>query len=138
MKILVTGGEGFIGSCVVEKLCEQKHEVYTLDNNETYGLVSTEQLKKLNNWRQRNWAYKVQKYHGSVSDRNKLLSIFRHNLDCVIHLASYPRAKLVHADPPLGVHNVIDGTINLLNHCRMFKVKRFVFVSSSMIYGHFK
>lgn len=137
MRILVTGGEGFIGSCIVEKLCEQKHEVFTLDNNDTYDLISTQQLQKLNKWRQRNWADRVQKYHGNVLDRDKLLSIFRHELDCVIHLASYPRAKLVHANPSIGVHNIIDGTVNLLDHCSKFKVKRFVFVSSSMIYGNF-
>jgi UDP-glucose 4-epimerase len=56
----------------------------------------------------------------------------------VIHLASYPRAKIVHRDPLLGLDNIINGTVNLLEHCKNFGVKRFVFVSSSMIYGNFE
>lgn len=138
MRILVTGGEGFIGSWIVERLCELKHEVITMDNNDTYGLISSDQLKTLNTWRQRNWAPQVQRYRGSVVDRDKTLLAFHNRPDVVIHLASYPRAKLVNDDPLTGVNNIIDGTINLLQHCKHFGVKRFVFVSSSMIYGHFE
>ena len=138
MKILVTGGEGFIGSHIVERLCELKHHVMTLDNHETYGLLTSEELSKLNQWRQRNWAPAVLRHTGTVTDADTLLRIFQWRPEVVIHLASYPRAKLVNKDPLLGVSNIIDGTINLLQHCKNFGVKRFVFVSSSMIYGHFE
>ena len=138
MKILVTGGEGFIGSWIVEQLCELKHQVYTLDNHDTYGLINADQLKHLHNWRQRNWADKVFKSKGTVTDRDKLLGMFQHRPEVVIHLASYPRAKIVHQNPTLGIDNIIGGTINLLEHCQNFGVKRFVFVSSSMIYGNFQ
>jgi UDP-glucuronate 4-epimerase len=66
-----------------------------------------------------------------------VLSAFRPRPDYVIHLASYPRAKIVNNDPWLGVQNVIGGTVNLLWHCQHMPVKKFVFISSSMIYGHF-
>ena len=138
MRILVTGGEGFIGSWIVEKLCEQNHEVYTLDNHDTYGLLSENDLQKLYKWRKRNWADKVKIYRGSVTDRDKLLKVFQNRPDVIIHLASYPRAKIVHQNPQLGVDNIIGGTINMLEHCKKFNTKRFVFVSSSMIYGNFK
>jgi nucleoside-diphosphate-sugar epimerase len=139
MKILVTGGEGFIGSWIVEKLCELKHSVITLDNHDTYnGLIDKNKLKELHNWRQRNWSPKVMKHVGCITDRDKLLSVFHSRPDVVIHLASYPRAKIIHEDPLQGVSNIVSGTINLLQHSKHFNVKRFVFVSSSMIYGHFE
>ena len=138
MKILVTGGEGFIGSWIVEKLCELKHQVITLDNHDTYGLINDNDLQKLYKWRKRNWPPQVHSYKGSVTDRDKVLTVFQNKPDVVIHLASYPRAKIVHSNPKLGIDNIIGGTLNLLEHCKNFGTKRFVFVSSSMIYGHFE
>ena len=55
MKILVTGGNGFIGAKIVELLCD-KHSVTVLDNNDTYGLLSQSALQKLISWRQKNGA----------------------------------------------------------------------------------
>jgi len=138
MRILVTGGEGFIGSWIVEKLCELNHQVYTLDNHDTYDLLTSTQLQHIHKWRKRNWASKVHTYKGSVLDKNKVLSAFQNRPDVVIHLASYPRAKIVHQNPMMGIDNIVNGTINLLEHSKAFSVKRFVFVSSSMIYGNFE
>jgi nucleoside-diphosphate-sugar epimerase len=101
-------------------------------------LLTTEELRKIHQWRQRNWAPQVLRYRGTVTSQDTLLRVFSHKPDVVIHLASYPRAKLVNNNPLKGVNNIIDGTINLLQHCKNFRTKRFVFVSSSMIYGHFE
>jgi UDP-glucuronate 4-epimerase len=136
MRILVTGAYGFIGSKIVEKLCAMGHSVSTLDNSETYGVISPEDLKKLYDYRQRNWS-DIHRVGGDVTRNLDLLTAFRSRPDYVIHLASYPRAKIVNADPMIGVHNIIGGTVNLLWHCEKMPVKKFVFVSSSMIYGHF-
>ena len=54
MKILVTGGYGFIGSKIVELLCK-KHSVTVLDNMETYGIVDKQELRRLVKWRTRKW-----------------------------------------------------------------------------------
>jgi nucleoside-diphosphate-sugar epimerase len=137
MRILVTGGEGFIGSHIVERLCELRHDVMTLDNHDTYGLLTMDELAHIHQWRQRRWCEKVIRRRGSVTDKDTLLKVFQSRPEIVIHLASYPRAKLVNNDPLMGVNNIVDGTINLLEHCKNFATKRFVFVSSSMIYGHF-
>jgi len=137
MRILVTGAYGFIGSRIVERLLEMGHDVTAMDNNETYGVITSEELKKLYMWRQRNWTRTVARSEGDVTDRNDVLSAFKPRPDYVIHLASYPRAKIVNNDPWIGVQNVIGGTVNLLWHCQHMPVKKFVFVSSSMIYGHF-
>ncbi len=136
MKILVTGGFGFIGSKIVEMLSEEKHDVRVMDNSETYGVITKEDLKKLYEYRQRNWK-KVHMFQGDVSNRDDVLKAFHSRPDIVIHLASYPRAKIVNANPMIGTRNIIEGTVNLLWHCDKIDVKRFVFVSSSMIYGHY-
>ena len=136
MKILVMGGNGFIGSKIVEILSNTKHSVTVMDNNETYGVITKEGLKKLQQYRQRNWK-SVMKLDGDVSNRDDVLKAFRGPPEVVIHLASYPRAKIVNNNPMLGVKNIVEGTVNLLWHCDKLKIKKFVFISSSMIYGHF-
>ena len=136
MKILVTGGYGFIGSKIVEILSNAKHDVRVMDNSETYGVITNENLKKLYKYRQRNWK-KVHLFNGDVSNRDDVLKTFYSRPDIVIHLASYPRAKIVNADPMLGTRNIIGGTVNLLWHCDKMGIKKFIFVSSSMIYGHY-
>ena len=134
LKILVTGGEGFIGSCIVEKLSQMGHRITTLDNSDTYDVIKREDLDKLCQWRQRNWK-RVTKISGNVImplDRQWL-----RKQDIVIHLASYPRAKIVNDHPEMGVENIVVGTTGMLQDCVEYGVKRFVYVSSSMIYGNF-
>jgi len=136
MKILVVGGNGFIGSKIVEMLSNEKHDVRVMDNSETYGVIAKPDLQKLYSYRKRNWK-KVHTFDGDVTNRNDVLKAFHSTTDIVIHLASYPRAKIVNNNPMLGVRNIVEGTVNLLWHCDKIKVKKFVFISSSMIYGHF-
>ena len=134
LKILVTGGEGFIGSWIVEKLSQMGHRVTTLDNSDTYNIIQREELDRLCRWRQRNWK-QVRKISGNVImplDRQWL-----RKQDIVIHLASYPRAKRVNDHPEMGVENIVVGTTGMLQDCVEYGVKRFVYVSSSMIYGNF-
>ena len=135
MKILITGGKGFIGSKIVEMLCNE-HKVLVMDNRDTYGLMSREELQKLFEWRERNWK-NVTDMDGDILDRLDCLKAFSHRPDMVIHLATYPRAKIVEDDPIVGVPKVINGTVNLLWHAQKFGCKKFVYVSSSMVYGHF-
>jgi UDP-glucose 4-epimerase len=134
MKILVTGGEGFIGSWIVEKLSQMGHRVTTLDSRETYDVIQREELDRLCQWRQRNWK-KVTKISGNVI--MPLDRVWLSKQDIVIHLASYPRARIVHDHPEMGVENIVVGTTGMLQDCMKYGVKRFVYVSSSMIYGDF-
>ena len=55
MKILITGGKGFIGSKIVEMLCKDGHHLTIIDNEDTYGIMTTNELHKLYEWRTRNW-----------------------------------------------------------------------------------
>ena len=137
MKILVTGGKGFIGSKIVEILSND-HKVTVVDSHDTYGIMTMEELNKLFVWRTRNWNIEnVSMIQGDVLDRLVCLKVFRSNPDVVIHLATYPRAKIVDNDPIVGIPKVINTTTNLLWHSEKFNVKKFVYISSSMVYGDF-
>ena len=138
MRILVTGGKGFIGSKIVEMLSQEGHQVTVVDNEDTYGIMSKQDLHALYKWRMRNWVTKnVQFIPGDVLNRLICLKVFSYNPDIVIHLATYPRAKIVDNDPILGIPKVINTTTNLLWHAEKFGVRKFVYVSSSMVYGDF-
>ena len=71
MNILVTGGKGFIGSKIVEILSNSGHEVTVIDNQDTYDIMSKQELDKLYRWRTRNWNEK------NFSDRRERLYWFQ-------------------------------------------------------------
>ena len=77
MKILVTGGKGFIGSKIVEMLSNDGHHLIVVDNHDTYDIMTTEELHKLYDWRTRNWKAKnVTLINGDVLDRLVCLKAF--------------------------------------------------------------
>lgn len=138
MKFLITGGLGFIGTKIIEKLSNDGHKVVCVDNKDTYEIITKTELDRLIAWRTRNWNTKnTQIIEGDVLDRDVCLKAFKTNPDIVIHLASYPRAKIVDENPILGIPKVIGTTTNLLWHASKFNTKKFVYISSSMVYGDF-
>ena len=138
MKYLIAGGLGFIGSKIIEKLSNDGHSVTCVDNKDTYGIISSVELNKLVAWRTRNWDNnKVSMIPGDLLDRDVCLKAFKTCPDIVIHLATYPRAKIVDEDPIQGIPKVIGTTTNLLWHASKFGTKKFVYISSSMVYGDF-
>ncbi len=138
MKYLITGGLGFIGSKIIEKLSQKKNKICCVDNQDTYGIMSETGLDKLIRWRTRNWRHEnVQIIKGDVLDREVCSKAFLNRPDIVIHLATYPRAKIVDQDPIQGVQKVIGTTTNLLSHVSQSGTKKFVYISSSMVYGNF-
>ena len=138
MKYLVTGGLGFIGTKIIEKLSNDGHSITCVDNEDTYDILTKVELNKLIAWRTRNWIHKnVNVIKGDVLDRMVCLKAFSHRPDIVIHLATYPRAKIVDQDPINGIPKVIGTTTNLLWHAAEFDTKKFVYISSSMVYGDF-
>ena len=138
MKILITGGKGFIGSKIVEMLSNDGHKITVVDNHDTYGIMTKQELDKLYQWRTRNWISKnISMIPGDILDRLVCLKAFSHNPEIVIHLATYPRAKIVDDDPIVGIPKVINTTTNMLWHAEKWGIKKFVYISSSMVYGDF-
>ena len=138
MKILVTGGLGFIGHHVVQKLERLGHSVIIVDNKTNYGVVPQEEIDFL--IQQRKSHIKTDRIYSINVVNNKDVEwvITHHRPDRVLHLASFPRQKVVNANAPAGSQAMSQGLLNLLDACVVNKVDRFVYVSSSMIYGDFK
>ena len=121
-KILVTGGAGFIGSNLVDALVEKGYEVVVIDDLSLGKEENLEQVKD-----------KIKFYKRSICD--DLSDIFKQGIDCVFHVAAVPRVQYSIQNPK-ETHNAnVNGTVNLLLFCKNYGVKRFVFSSSSRVYG---
>ena len=84
---------------------------------DTKLIMTKQELNKLFKWRTRNWVEKnVSVIDGDILDRLVCLKAFSHRPEIVIHLATYPRAKIVDNDPIVGIPKVINTTTNLLWH----------------------
>jgi UDP-glucose 4-epimerase len=137
MKILVTGGLGFIGHNVVAELESQGHTVVITDTQTTYGIIDNNQLQYL--IAERRKKIKTDRVYGiDIADRDGITWLIRHHRpDAVIHLASFPRQKVVNSNPQQGSQSMSEGLLNLLEAASENRVARFVYVSSSMVYGNF-
>ena len=123
MKVLVTGGTGFIGSHVVERLLGKGHEVRVLDN------LSTGQRSNLDPV-----ADEIELAVGDIRELNEL-TVAARGRDAVIHLAAVPSVPRSIADP-VATHTAnANGTLNVLIAARDAGAGRVVFASSSSIYG---
>lgn len=138
-KILLTGGLGFIGHTIVRKLEDTEHTPIIVDNKSDYdGAIDRVELEKLMKERQSLFKTDVTTYFEDIVNAEALDKIIEiQKPDTIIHLAAFPRAKVVISNPQVGCDVILKGLLNLLEACRKHNVKRFVFISSSMIYGDF-
>jgi UDP-glucuronate 4-epimerase len=133
MTILVTGGAGFIGSHLVEALLAQGHRVICLDN---YDPFYDPAIKR------RNLAPALQNsgfrmIEGDLRDEPLIGKIFQdEKIEVVAHLAARAGVRPSVQDPALYADVNIRGTVHLLEACRKNDVGRFVFASSSSVYGN--
>jgi nucleoside-diphosphate-sugar epimerase len=137
MRILITGGMGFIGHNVVAQLEDMGYDDITLvDNFTTYGIIPEDELTALMLERQSRISSVCYEYDIAAS---AVETAFKANKpDLVIHLASFPRQKVVNSNPTLAADTMMKGLLNLCELSCKYQVKRFVYVSSSMVYGDFK
>jgi UDP-glucose 4-epimerase len=139
-KILVTGGLGLIGHNVVRKLLDLGHDVSITDTQTNYGLVPQDELDYLMAERRAKIpdAY-LQTHRIDIADQDGMDWLIRHyNPDTVIHMASFPRQKVVNVNPMIGSRAMSEGLLNLLEASKKHQVCKFVYISSSMVYGDFQ
>ncbi|MDP2586445.1 MAG: GDP-mannose 4,6-dehydratase [Candidatus Komeilibacteria bacterium] len=133
MKILVTGGAGFIGSNLCERLLKEKHEVICLDNfNDYYSpIVKKNNIASFLN----NPDFELATE--DILNKAGLEKIFtQHKIDTVIHLAAKAGVRASLIDPEgFSVNNII-GTFNVLEACQKHGIKNLIFGSSSSVYGN--
>lgn len=138
MKILVTGGLGLIGHNVVLKLRQQNHNTVIVDTRTNYGIIPQSEIDYLMQKRLNKLGNPLT-YRTDITDASSIdFVIHKEKPDVIIHCASFPRQKVVNADPAAGSRVMSEGLINLLESARSASVRRFVYLSSSMVYGDFK
>ncbi len=121
MKYLVTGGAGFIGSAIANRLVSKGHQVYILDNLLT-GFAS-------------NVPKGAEFLEHDISDRSTFNRLPDIRFDAVFHLAAQSSGEISHEEPAYDLLTNTLGTLLLLRWCRDHSVKRFLYASSMGIYG---
>jgi UDP-glucuronate 4-epimerase len=131
-KVLVTGSAGFIGSHLAERLVRLGYQVIGLDNFDDYYSPAI----KWNNISGLNTIDNFKLEQGDIRDESLLNRIFKTNdIDALVHLAARAGVRPSMKQPILYQDVNIKGTINLLEVSRTYGVKKFVFASSSSVYG---
>lgn len=129
MKILVTGGCGFIGSHTCVELLNNNHEVIIIDNLSNAKEDVVDKIKEITN-------REVTFYKGDVRDKELLEKIFDENkIDAVIHFAGYKAVGESVEKPLMYYHNNLLSTITLCEVMKEKNCKKIVFSSSATVYG---
>lgn len=123
MKVLITGAAGFIGSHTADYLVSKRMKVLALDN---FSTGKTENLKE----------FKGSLELCDVTDIKMLEVVFnKFQPDSVIHLAAQSAITTAWSDPEKDMKVNIEGTVNVINMCRKYEVKKLVFSSTAAVYG---
>src|SRR5277367_4296699 len=133
VNFLVTGGAGFIGSHVCERLLQTGHAVWAFDDlNDFYD----PRLKRHNLLKIQALAKPFEFIHGDVTDRLALDELFGAvRFDQVIHLAARAGVRPSLNEPALYQRVNVEGTVNLLEAARLHRVRKVTIASSSSVYG---
>jgi UDP-glucose 4-epimerase len=123
MKIIITGGAGFIGSHLVKKLLEKKHEIIVIDNFSTGRKLNIDEFKN-----------KIKFIRGDISKKGKWLRYFT-NVKAVYHLAALADIVPSIQNPDKYFAANVVGTKNILNACILNKVPKIIYSASSSCYG---
>lgn len=137
MTILVTGGLGFIGHNVVADLEQLGKQCVVIDNRTNYNVVPEQQMQALHEARLEKISplelHVNHLYQTTITD----WMLSSHSIDTIIHLAACPRQAVVTANPYGGANIMVGDLIGTLEAAVRNRVKKFVFISSSMVYGNF-
>tara|TARA_X000000368_G_scaffold396442_1_gene364702 strand:- start:1521 stop:2459 length:939 start_codon:yes stop_codon:yes gene_type:complete len=130
MKILITGCCGFIGSSLTEKLLSQEIQIIGIDNFDSYYSKKIKLKNIKNSLENKNFQF----LEGNVENLSKLLDI-KTSVDIVIHLAASPGVRNSFENTSHCLYNNINVTDRLINFCINNNIKKFIFASSSSVYG---
>lgn len=129
MNILITGGAGFIGSHTGRALSDLGHSIHVIDDfNDFYDPA----IKRAN---LANLIPDARVIEGDIRDKAAVEKAFEPGIDMVIHLAARAGVRPSISDPELYITTNINGTYNLLDAAHRHRVSKFIFASSSSVYG---
>lgn len=130
MKILVTGGTGYIGSHTAVELLNSGYEIVIIDNFSNSKSDVLDKIKLITN---KDFKF----YEGDVCNKDLLRKIFSENkIDAVIHFAGYKAVGESVKKPIMYYRNNIDSTLSLIEVMNEFNCKKIVFSSSATVYGN--
>jgi len=121
-RVFVTGGAGYIGSHIVQLLCDKGHRVTVLDNLSLGRKENVDERAKL--------------VVGDILNNEQLTAALQKGFDVVFHFAAWKAAGESMTDPLKYAENNICGTLNLLKAALKFKINYLVFSSSAAVYGN--
>ena len=123
--ILITGGAGYIGSHIVEKLIKINSNIIIFDNLVTgYKKLIDKKAKFIN---------------GDIKNKPKLVKVINdYKIDSIIHLAAYLNVSDAEKNKKKYYKNNVEGTLNLVNACKNSNVKNIIFSSSCSVYGNYR
>ncbi|MDO5439549.1 MAG: UDP-glucose 4-epimerase GalE [Erysipelotrichaceae bacterium] len=129
MRVLVTGGTGFIGSHTVVELINAGHEAVIVDNLYNSDIHVLDRIEKITGVR-------PEFFETDILDFEGLEKVFQaHEYDAIIHFAGYKAVGESVAKPLVYYENNISGSLNLYHLAAKYNVKRIVFSSSATVYG---
>ena len=137
MKILILGGYGFIGSHISSLLISEGYRVAVVDCfHQYYSFPNWEYNPVLA--QRKELANPTNEYIGKIEDVHFMDKVFEDfKPDRVIHVATYPNAKMVHRNVADATSNMVTATAYILDLCVKHNVEKITFASSSMVYGEF-
>ncbi len=137
--ILVTGSAGFIGFHLVSKLASRNCNVIGIDNLNNYYDVGLKkkrlnQLEKIYKKKKKKLIFKKI----DISKKNELFKIFKkYRITKIIHLAAQAGVRYSFKNPRVYAESNLIGFFNIIESCRIYNIKHFIFASSSSVYGNF-
>jgi UDP-glucose-4-epimerase len=130
MKVLLTGGAGYIGTHIAVELIEAGNEVVVVDNFINSNKLAIERVEEI-------VGAKIPFYEFDVRDESRLEQVFQENeIDAVVHLAGLKAVGESVEKPLMYYKNNLDSTFSLLNVMKKCDVKKLVFSSSATVYSH--
>ena len=128
MKILTTGGAGFIGSCFIRQMLNNhpNYKIINLDCLTYCGNLSN--LKDVEN----NPNYEF--IYGNINDKNLVRDLIK-QVDCVVNFAAETHVDNSIKNPEIFIETNVSGTLNLLQACKEIGIERFIQISTDEVYG---
>ncbi|YAI81455.1 MAG: NAD-dependent epimerase [cyanobacterium endosymbiont of Rhopalodia sterrenbergii] len=132
MKILITGVAGFIGYHLSQRLLLEGHQIYGIDNLNNYYDVTLKQARLEKLLSKKKFEFNCL----DISDRSLIIELFKeYSFEYVVHLAAQAGVRYSLENPEAYIDSNLVGFANILEGCRLNKIKHLVFASSSSVYG---
>lgn len=137
-RIFVTGGEGFIGSCVIDRLSRLGHATASYDGHLNF-IDNAPYYRRCLRLRKKIYEQPTKMYRGDIRNKSALTRAVRDfRPDVIVHLAGLPMARVMDKFAGEMIPINMSGTLNVCDVFERSKAEKLVYTSSSMAYGHFQ